>query len=301
MENKRIKVKKKRIRVAAWVLQGQLPTLPHGAPHGRLGGRSPAEVVMVGPGGCPGQMQPELVLITVLPPPWSQLPPTPATPTPPWPGWTWVTSGSTGGCSRASSSRAQQSFCQYQSEVWASADVHIFDCTCSICEKKQNRHFIVLASHFKLLKGTKPHTHSTGTKHNTPVRDGMFRAFTLSAQTLEVPDLCPRPTAWMRALPGMWSVRNLMTSVGRKPWRSTRPSRTCLKSELLLLPLWAGGMVWTNSFAVLAAPWWCSWMADPDCWFCWPACGHLDLCRLLQLRVSPGSTLSFFSPGFDVG
>lgn len=111
MENKRIKVKKKRIRVAAWVLQGQLPPWPHGAPHGRLGGRSPAEVVMVGPGGCPGQMQPELVLITVLPPPWSQLPPTPATPTPPWPGWTWVTSGSTGGCSRASSSRAQQSFC----------------------------------------------------------------------------------------------------------------------------------------------------------------------------------------------
>lgn len=82
---------------------------------------------------------------------------------------------------------------QYQSEVWASADVHIFDCTCSICEKKQNRHFIVLASRFKLLKGTKPHTHSTGTKHNTPVRDGMFRAFTLSAQTLEVPDLQPPP------------------------------------------------------------------------------------------------------------
>ncbi|CAH2220157.1 centromere V [Pelobates cultripes] len=38
-------------------------------------------------------------------------------------------------------------------EVWASADIHVFDCNCSICVKKQNRHFIVPASHFKLLKG----------------------------------------------------------------------------------------------------------------------------------------------------
>ncbi|KAI5930448.1 centromere protein V [Manis javanica] len=38
-------------------------------------------------------------------------------------------------------------------EVWASADLHIFDCNCSICKKKQNRHFIVPASRFKLLKG----------------------------------------------------------------------------------------------------------------------------------------------------
>ncbi|XP_036693999.1 centromere protein V isoform X3 [Balaenoptera musculus] len=64
-------------------------------------------------------------------------------------------------------------------EVWASADLHIFDCKtcltwpwafcdvqmrtegnlsflvrfcCSICKKKQNRHFIVPASRFKLLK-----------------------------------------------------------------------------------------------------------------------------------------------------
>ncbi|XP_063811913.1 centromere protein V [Pseudophryne corroboree] len=38
-------------------------------------------------------------------------------------------------------------------EVWASADLHVFDCNCSICMKKQNRHFIVPASRFKLLKG----------------------------------------------------------------------------------------------------------------------------------------------------
>ncbi|XP_077168837.1 centromere protein V [Paroedura picta] len=38
-------------------------------------------------------------------------------------------------------------------EVWAPADPQVFDCNCSICVKKQNRHFIVPASRFKLLKG----------------------------------------------------------------------------------------------------------------------------------------------------
>ncbi|NWR84698.1 CENPV protein, partial [Furnarius figulus] len=38
-------------------------------------------------------------------------------------------------------------------EVWASPDLHVFNCNCSICTKKQNRHFIVPASRFKLLKG----------------------------------------------------------------------------------------------------------------------------------------------------
>ncbi|KAM4044350.1 centromere protein V [Anomaloglossus baeobatrachus] len=38
-------------------------------------------------------------------------------------------------------------------EVWASADLHVFDCNCSICVKKQNRHFIVPSSRFKILKG----------------------------------------------------------------------------------------------------------------------------------------------------
>ncbi|OCT91140.1 centromere protein V [Xenopus laevis] len=38
-------------------------------------------------------------------------------------------------------------------EIWASSDLHIFDCNCSICVKKQNRHFIVPASRFQLLKG----------------------------------------------------------------------------------------------------------------------------------------------------
>ncbi|XP_054857267.1 centromere protein V [Eublepharis macularius] len=38
-------------------------------------------------------------------------------------------------------------------EVWAPADLHVFDCNCTICVKKQNRHFIVPASRFKLLEG----------------------------------------------------------------------------------------------------------------------------------------------------
>ncbi|XP_072793309.1 centromere protein V isoform X1 [Taeniopygia guttata] len=38
-------------------------------------------------------------------------------------------------------------------EVWASADLHVFNCNCSICTKKQNRHFIVPALRFKLLQG----------------------------------------------------------------------------------------------------------------------------------------------------
>ncbi|XP_073902871.1 centromere protein V isoform X3 [Castor canadensis] len=65
-------------------------------------------------------------------------------------------------------------------EVWASADLHIFDCNCSICKKKQNRHFIVPASRFKLLKEL-PHT------------------------------------AWMRALYGVWSLKSSMAVTGRRP------------------------------------------------------------------------------------
>ncbi|XP_074176341.1 centromere protein V isoform X2 [Rhinolophus sinicus] len=50
-------------------------------------------------------------------------------------------------------------------EVWASADLHIFDCNCSICKKKQNRHFIVPASRFKLLKGAESITTYTFNTH----------------------------------------------------------------------------------------------------------------------------------------
>ncbi|XP_025070639.1 LOW QUALITY PROTEIN: centromere protein V [Alligator sinensis] len=50
-------------------------------------------------------------------------------------------------------------------EVWASADLHVFDCNCSICTKKQNRHFIVPASRFKLLQGADNITKYTFNTH----------------------------------------------------------------------------------------------------------------------------------------
>nr|XP_009671270.1 PREDICTED: centromere protein V [Struthio camelus australis] len=50
-------------------------------------------------------------------------------------------------------------------EVWASPDLHVFNCNCSICTKKQNRHFIVPASRFKLLKGAENLTTYTFNTH----------------------------------------------------------------------------------------------------------------------------------------
>nr|XP_027238513.1 centromere protein V-like isoform X1 [Penaeus vannamei] len=38
-------------------------------------------------------------------------------------------------------------------EVWAPAVLNVIDCNCSICVKKQGRHFIVPLNQFKLLKG----------------------------------------------------------------------------------------------------------------------------------------------------
>jgi hypothetical protein len=38
-------------------------------------------------------------------------------------------------------------------EVKAPATLKVIDCNCSICTKKQNRHFIVPASRFKLIQG----------------------------------------------------------------------------------------------------------------------------------------------------
>lgn len=38
-------------------------------------------------------------------------------------------------------------------EVWAPSDLHVYDCNCSICVMKQNRHFIVPHNKFNLLQG----------------------------------------------------------------------------------------------------------------------------------------------------
>lgn len=38
-------------------------------------------------------------------------------------------------------------------QVWTSPNLHVFECNCSICTKKQNRHFIVPKEQFTLLQG----------------------------------------------------------------------------------------------------------------------------------------------------
>ncbi|XP_066552291.1 centromere protein V [Amia ocellicauda] len=51
-------------------------------------------------------------------------------------------------------------------EVRSCADLRVFNCNCSICTKKQNRHFIVPASQFKLLQGVDNLTTYTFNTHN---------------------------------------------------------------------------------------------------------------------------------------
>lgn len=50
-------------------------------------------------------------------------------------------------------------------EVWAGADLAVVNCNCSICKKKQNRHFVVPATLFKLLKGADQLTTYTFNTH----------------------------------------------------------------------------------------------------------------------------------------
>uniref|UniRef100_A0A8C4SEP3 Centromere protein V n=1 Tax=Erpetoichthys calabaricus TaxID=27687 RepID=A0A8C4SEP3_ERPCA len=56
-------------------------------------------------------------------------------------------------------------------EVWAPHDLHVFHCNCSVCTKKQNNHFIVPASRFKLLQGD---SHLTTYTFNTHVAKHLF-------------------------------------------------------------------------------------------------------------------------------
>ncbi|XP_017268044.1 centromere protein V [Kryptolebias marmoratus] len=50
-------------------------------------------------------------------------------------------------------------------EVRSSPDLHVFHCNCSICTKKQNHHFIVPESRFKLLQGSENLTIYTFNTH----------------------------------------------------------------------------------------------------------------------------------------
>lgn len=56
-------------------------------------------------------------------------------------------------------------------QVWALPDLHVFSCSCSICTKKQNHHFIVPASRFSLLQGAESLTTYT---FNTHIAKHMF-------------------------------------------------------------------------------------------------------------------------------
>ncbi|XP_062289510.1 centromere protein V isoform X1 [Scomber scombrus] len=50
-------------------------------------------------------------------------------------------------------------------EVWSCPDLHVFDCNCSICTKKQNHHFIVPKKNFTLLQGSDNLTTYTFNSH----------------------------------------------------------------------------------------------------------------------------------------
>ena len=72
-------------------------------------------------------------------------------------------------------------------EVWASAVLPVFDCIYSICKKQQDRDFVVLASCFSLLRGSKSvisYTYKFNTQSIPFLRDVVSKAFTHPAQTL---------------------------------------------------------------------------------------------------------------------
>ncbi|XP_012661386.1 centromere protein V [Otolemur garnettii] len=132
---------------------------------------------------APGKPPPELALLPPPPPP----PPTPATPTSSVPTLDlgeqrerWELFQKRQKLTSEGAAKLLLDTFEYQGlvkhtggchcgavrfEVWASADLHIFDCNCSICKKKQNRHFIVPASRFKLLKGAENITTYTFNTH----------------------------------------------------------------------------------------------------------------------------------------
>ncbi|XP_057167285.1 centromere protein V isoform X1 [Ursus arctos] len=138
----------------------------------------------------PGQPPPELPLLPPPPPP-PPPPPTPATPAATLPDLgdqreRWETFQKRQRLTFEGAAKLLLDTFEYQGlvkhtggchcgavrfEVWASADLHIFDCnplsfcSCSICKKKQNRHFIVPASRFKLLKGAESITTYTFNTH----------------------------------------------------------------------------------------------------------------------------------------
>ena len=115
-------------------------------------------------------------------------------------------------------------------------------CSCSICVKKQNKHFIVPKSHFSLIQVSYimffhcaylpihfirvlinwlpiP---SIRTKLNTPfVRFVAYRVSTHQDQTLM--GMALLHTAWTKGQSLKWRLKNMMVKTGNKQWPKTHP------------------------------------------------------------------------------
>ncbi|XP_044795149.1 centromere protein V isoform X2 [Bubalus bubalis] len=144
-------------------------------------------------------------------------------------------------------------------EVWASADLHIFDCNCSICKKKQNKHFIVPASRFKLLKVSFPGSGGPPGSTSGHVCTPGPRALAMSGPSVSV---------WKEKLrfnPGHFGEPIASPRTPSIPTRHSTPSVSAVASRAFILPaltLEASGLpptAWTR--APCAAWWWKSSMA----------------------------------------
>ncbi|XP_050720951.1 centromere protein V-like [Eriocheir sinensis] len=71
-------------------------------------------------------------------------------------------------------------------QVMAPATLNVVDCNCSMCVKKQNKHFVVPLSQFKLLSG---HDALTTYTFNTHRAKHTFCS-TCGAQPFFIPDTC---------------------------------------------------------------------------------------------------------------
>ncbi|XP_796415.4 centromere protein V [Strongylocentrotus purpuratus] len=79
-------------------------------------------------------------------------------------------------------------------ELLAPAVVNIWDCSCSICVKKQNKHFIVPNSKFKLLQGEdilSCYTFNTGQAKHTFCKVCGVQSFYTPRSSPDCKGICP--------------------------------------------------------------------------------------------------------------
>lgn len=282
---------------------------PHGTSHDRQVERSPAVVGAVGPGGGCGQMQPELALVMMLPlhchthsqpqqPQWPQ-----------WPCWPWAASRNSGRCPRSgkrSSSRARPSYrwipshirAQWSTqetatvELWSLGLNNLSHLWWAAFERRRidTLLFWLLASGSEgdLTKYT---FNRHKAQHTFCKRSGVQNFYT--------PCSNPRRSRVAPTLPGWghcqgWGHWESQWKIGRRSWKIIRPSRTCLKSELLLLPSWKGGMIGTNSFAVCGAHT-CGWPRFLVLFLLISA--YFSSYQFLQAALCPSSAQTLMSAG----